>query len=174
VVGTPYSCPEPSGPHLGYVDQGARLVVQSIPLAGGAPVTLELPERRETMIDKSDPAEQHAQVLHSLGIVPLDLVAQPGGQYVSVVATSEYYIESLTDQLTGDQILPCLQASTGDWMLLDMASSSVAQRVRTECDLTVGPSSLFPQWKCGAPPDGEDTMEGNYMPTSIGALFGAR
>ena len=48
------------------------------------------------------------------------------------------------------------------------------QRIRTECDLTVGPSSLFPQWKCGAPPDGEDTMEGNYMPTSIGALFGAR
>lgn len=174
VTNTPYSCPEPSGARLAYVDQGARLVVQSIPLAGGAPVTLELPERRETMIDKSDPAEQHAQVLHSLGIVPLDLVAQPGGQYVSVVATSQYYIESLTDQLTGEQILPCLQSTTGDWMLLDMASSSVAQRVRTECDITVGPSSLFPQWKCGAPPEGEDSMVGTYMPTSIGALFGAR
>jgi hypothetical protein len=175
--GIPIECPEPSSPHLAFVTDGARLVMQSIPVSGGMPITLELPERRETMISTDDPAKQHAQVLHSLAITPIDLVALPGGQYVSVITTSEYYIESLTDQSTfpPTTVLPCLQATTGDWMLIDMASSSVAQRVRTECMLTVGPSDMFMGWACDAPPEGEATAMGaSYLPTSIGALFGAR
>ena len=172
VTGTPIGCPEPSGAHLAYVTQGARLVVQSIPLAGGMPITFELPERRETMISTDDPAQQHAQVLHSLSIVPLDLVVQPGGQNLSLVARSAYYIESLSDGI--QTILPCLQGTTGDWLLLDMAQTSVAQRVRTECMLTVGPGAFFRKWSCDAPPEAETTKVGEYMPQSVGALFGAR
>ncbi len=123
------ACPETSNNRVSYVADGARLLVQSLPIAGGNEITLELPERRETMVDAKDAARQHAQVLHPLGTVPLDLVALPGGQYVSVVTKNTYYIESLTDQLNG-VILPCLKTSTSDWLLVDMASSSIAQRVR--------------------------------------------
>ena len=59
-------------------------------------------------------------------------------------------------------------------MLLDMASSSIAQRVRTQCQLTVGPATTFPMWACDTPPDGERSKVGDYAPSSIGALFGAR
>ena len=71
-------------------------------------------------------------------------------------------------------ILPCLKTTTGDWLLMDLASSSVAQRVRTTCNLTTGPADVFVNWACDDPPDGEASTVGSYQPTSVGALFGAR
>lgn len=170
---TPVACPQPAGNHLAYVTEGAHVIVKSIPLDGTDGVTLEVPGRRETMVDKGDTAKQHAQVLKALGVVPLDLVTLPGGQYVALVTKSRYYIEELSDQF--QTILPCLDASTGDWLLIDMASSSVAQRVRTSCSLVVGPNAFFDMWECDVPPDGErNMMPTQYQPTSIGALFGSR
>jgi len=143
--------------------QGAQVVVQSIPVA--------LPARRESIIDTDDPAAQHAQILRALGTIPLDLVVLPGGQYIGLVTTSQYYIEELTSGATN--ILPCLDALTWDWLLLDVATSSIAQRVRTDCDLKNGPSSEFPNWACDMPPAGEASPS-PYRPLSVGGLFGAR
>ncbi|MEO8705054.1 MAG: hypothetical protein ABI867_33685 [Kofleriaceae bacterium] len=172
-------CP-PAGPlpanSVDYVTDGAHVIVQSIPLAGGMPVTLDVPGRRETIFDDDDPAKQHAQVLQAFGTVPLDLVALPGGQQVGIVTKSNYYIQQLTNGV--QVVLPCIDATTADWMLLDLASSSIAQRVRTSCALTVGPASPppdgFPNWKCDVPPPGERSSFGEYVPLSVGALFGAR
>lgn len=169
---TQLACPQPNATHVSFADAGAGMTLLSIPLSGGAPITLDVPGRRETIVDKLDPARQHAQVLKALTVVPQDLVALPGGQYVALVTKSRYYIEELSSG--GTVILPCLDATTGDWLLLDAASSSVAQRVRTACNLTVGPADIFTQWECDAPPDGEASDFGDYMPTSVGALFGAR
>jgi len=175
VPDSPTRCP-PGGPipasAVDYVTEGAHLIVQSIPLSGGMPITLDLPGRRETIFDDDDPAKQHAQVLQSFGTVPLDLVALPGGQQVGLVATSNYYIQQLSNGI--NVVLPCLDATTSDWMLLDLASSSIAQRVRTSCALVVGPADDFPNWKCDVPPPGERSSFGEYVPLSVGALFGAR
>ncbi len=173
----PVTCPQPSGNRLSFVIDGAAIIMQSIPLDGGAPIVLEVPDRRETIIDQDDPAMQHAQVLKSLGAVPVDLVTLPGGQYVGLVTKSRYYIEEYDP--TGLQvILPCLDVTTSDWLLLDMASSSVAQRVRTSCQLTPpggGPADVFTDWECDQPPLGEQSaFPPNYLPTSVGGLFGAR
>jgi hypothetical protein len=146
--------------------------VQSIPVAGGNPVEIQLPEERETMTSTDDMAEQHAQVLHPLSTLPLDLVALPGGQYVSLVTKNIYYIESLSD---GFQVLlPCMKVTTGNWYLIDMASSSVAQRVRSSCDLMYSMGAYFANWKCEAAPEGQRPALGEYMPVGVGALFGAR
>lgn len=174
---TPVVCPQPSGTRLSYTEEGAAIIVQSIPLDGGTPIVLEAPGRRETIIDQDDVAKQHAQVLKSLGAVPIDLVTLPGGQYVGLVVKNRYYIEEYDP--TGLQvILPCLDVSTGDWLLFDMASSSIAQRVRTACQLTPaggGPSDVFMNWECDEPPIGQKSaFPPNYQPTSVGALFGAR
>lgn len=172
---SPTRCP-PSGPPVpsavNYVSRGAHLVVLSIPLAGGTPIAIELPERRETIADTADPAGQHAQVLRAFGTIPLDLVALPGGQFVGIVTKSNYYIQQLTAGPT--IVLPCLDATTADWMLLDLASASLAQRVRTSCALVVGPANDFPDWACEEPPMGERSIFGDYQPSSVGALFGAR
>nr|MBA3454385.1 hypothetical protein [Deltaproteobacteria bacterium] len=172
----PVVCPQPTGSRLSYVADGASIILQSIPLDGGTPIELQVPGRRETIIDQDDVAKQHAQVLKSLGAVPLDLVTLPGGQYVGLVTKNRYYIEEY-DPSGIQVILPCLDVSTHDWLLLDMASSSVAQRVRTACQLTPpggGPSDFFMRWACDLPPLGEQSMFSIYQPTSVGALFGAR
>ncbi|CAN5575146.1 hypothetical protein BH11MYX1_BH11MYX1_22750 [soil metagenome] len=167
-------CSSTASVQLGYVTTGAALVVESIPLAGGAATEVDVPEPRETMIATNDPARQHAQVLRALSLQPLDLVALPGGQYVSVITANTYFITALGNGT--NVILPCLKAITGDWLLMDMASSSVAQRVRTKCDLSVGTptGSEFPTWICEDAPVGQTPALGEYQPTSVGALFGAR
>ncbi len=170
---TPAACPQPSATHLAYVSDGANLIVASVPLDGGAPITLQVPGRRETMVDKNDSARSHAQVLRAFGAIPLDLVALPGGQYVGIVAKSRYYIEQLDNGI--QTILPCLDGNTADWLLLDMASSSIAQRVRTSCSVFAEPGAFFSMWECDTPPAGESSMfMPNYQATSVGALFGAR
>lgn len=167
-------CQATTSVQLAYVTAGASIVIESIPLAGGAATEVDVPEPRETMIATNDPARQHAQVLRALSLQPLDLVALPGGQYVSLITTSTYFITSLGDGV--NVILPCLKTITGDWMLMDMANSSIAQRVRTRCDLSVGTptGSEFPTWVCEDAPVGQTPALGEYQPTSVGALFGAR
>ncbi|HEY6035610.1 MAG TPA: hypothetical protein VIV58_15155 [Kofleriaceae bacterium] len=172
-MSAPASCSTTSGTAVVYVTTGSSLVIDSIPLAGGAPTEVDVPEQREIMYSKQDDAHQHAQVLRPIALQPLDLVVLPGGQYVSLVTTNSYYIAALG---TGSGIiLPCLSSTTGNWMLMDMASASVAERVRTTCPLFVGPSdSIFTDWACDDPPEGQKSLEGDYIPSSVGALFGAR
>jgi hypothetical protein len=168
------ACPETSNTRVAYITDGARLVVQSFPIANGEAVTIEFPQRNETMIDMGDGAKSHAQVLHPFGTVPLDIVALPGGQYLSIITRSTFYIESATDSVFG-VILPCLKTETADWLLVDLASSSIAQRVRSHCNIThKRMGALFPNWECDQAPEGEKSMMGDYIPISVGALFGAR
>jgi hypothetical protein len=168
------ACPETSNNRVSYVTNGARLLVQSLPIAGGNAITVEMPERRETMADATDAARQHAQVLHPLGTVPLDLVVLPGGQYVSVVTRSSFYIESLINA-AAQLVLPCMKTQSADWLLVDMASSSVVQRVRTHCEITnIRPGAYFSMWECDQPPEAERSTQGDFLPVSVGALFGAR
>jgi len=167
------ACPETTNARVSYVDQGARLAVQSIPAAGGPATTVVLPERRETMIDTMDPSHQHAQVLHPLTSVPLDLVTLPGGQYVAIVMKNSYFIDSTFDGL--QYILPCLKVSSADWLLVDMASSSIGQRVRPHCMITnMRQGAYFSSWACDDPPEAETAKQGDFTPLSVGALFGAR
>jgi hypothetical protein len=162
------SCTATPQNDLGYAAEGATLIVASISLDGMDVVRLVAPDRRETMLDESDGAEQHAQVLKALSIVPLDLVTLPGGQFVSVIAQSKYFIVALLPDL------PCLDAMVEDWLLFDLASSAVAHRVRTFCEVEATPPFVtFPDWKCGDPPMSEQSRV-QYHPTSVGALFGAR
>nr|HEX4317107.1 hypothetical protein [Kofleriaceae bacterium] len=179
---SPIECPVTDNTltnYVAYVTTGAAMVVQSIPTTGSdAPLEFDVPDRRETMVSLDDDAQQHAQVLRAFSAVPNDLVALPGGQFVSVVASSEYFIQELveTGGVGGDKILlPCLDGKTSDWLEFDMASLSIASRVRTECNLTVGQADPpFVDWGCDVPPANETSKFGAYTPASVGALFGAR
>ena len=169
------SCPPDqttTGNFLAFVTAGANLIVESIPTGGGDPITFDVPDRRETIVNTDDDAHEHAQVLRAFDTLPLDLVALPGGQYLALVTTSNYFVQQLTDGIS-TVILPCLNADTADWLLIDMASESIASRVRTKCDLVVGPADPpFINWACDDPPSNEQSKFGSYTPASVGALFG--
>jgi hypothetical protein len=169
------SCTGGTANDVVYVDQGASIIVSSIPIDDTSqPITFVAPPRRETIIDSRDDAMQHAQLLKAISAVPVDLVTLPGGQYVSLITKSRYFIVTLRNIITGEVILPCLDAETHDWMLFDLASSAVSQRVRTFCSVIVQPmTGQFPMWACDQPPDAE-LSETEYKPTSVGALFGVR
>ncbi|HEY1548498.1 MAG TPA: hypothetical protein VGG28_11785 [Kofleriaceae bacterium] len=174
-TGDTASCTDETA-NIVFVSDGAHLIVQSIPEADPTSlISVDVPEPRETVISTDDPGMQHAQVLKSLAMTPLDLVTLPGSEYVSVVLQTRYFIQSLVQ---GSQVvLPCLDLTTGDWELFDFASTTVAQRVRTVCNLTIGPTTsqtLFKGWKCDDAPDGQNPTQGTYMPISVGALFGSR
>lgn len=171
---TQVACPATQSNAAIYASEGARLVVQSISFDGERPIVLEIPGRRETIIDIEDDARQHAQVLKAMGAVPIDLVTLPGGQYLAVQMESRYYIASLTSGF--ETLLPCLDVSTSDWLLVDLASASIAQRVRTYCNVdAVGQPAIFSDWDCDLPPEGErNALPLDYQPGSLGALFGAR
>ncbi|MDX2086667.1 MAG: hypothetical protein SFX73_02400 [Kofleriaceae bacterium] len=164
---TQIQCPvQTNEDRLRWVMDGASIAMVSVALTGNDAVTLNLPDRRETAIDTADLALQHAQVLKALSAVPVDLVVLPGGQYISLVTTSRYYVEDF------DVSIPCLDVTTADWMLVDMASSSVAQRVRTSCTITQ--RDVGEDWICDTPPLGQDHAFEAFIPASVGALFGAR
>jgi hypothetical protein len=164
---TAIQCPVQSdADRLRWVMDGASLAMVSVALTESDTVTLNLPDRRETAIDTADLALQHAQVLKAFSAVPVDLVALPGGQYVSLVTKSRYYVEDF------DASIPCLDVTTADWMLVDMASSSVAQRVRTSCSIVQ--RNVGNEWICDTPPLGQDHAFEAFLPASVGALFGAR
>lgn len=168
------SCTGGTADDVVYVAEGASVIVASIPLDGGTPIKFVAPPRRETIIDSRDDAQQHAQLLKAISTVPVDLVTLPGGQYVSLITKSRYFIVTLRNIITGEVILPCLDAETHDWLLVDLASSAVSQRVRTFCSVVVQPmTGQFPMWECDQPPEAE-LSEIEYKPTSVGALFGAR
>ncbi|HEY0253836.1 MAG TPA: hypothetical protein VGC41_20035, partial [Kofleriaceae bacterium] len=170
-------CSATSGTVFTYVTTGSSLVVDSIPQDGGDPTEIDVPEPRETMVSLQDDAHQHAQVLRALAVTPIDLVTLPGGQYVTLITSSTYFIAALVDGNSNQTILPCLKTQTSDWMLMDLSSSSVASRVRTKCDLSVGPhpaNTIFPDWACEDAPAGQTPTQGEYTPISVGALFGAR
>ncbi|MGE0546417.1 MAG: hypothetical protein AB7O24_32165 [Kofleriaceae bacterium] len=159
---------------LAWVEAGARLNLLSIPIAGGTPISIEIPGRTETIINIGDPAMGHAQVLKALGSTVNDLVALAGGQYIALVTQSRYYIEQY--ESGASVVLPCLDVTTSDWLLIDMATSSIAQRVRTSCNPIVGNTNVmeFRNWACDTPPEGEVSTFPSYQPRSVGALFGAR
>lgn len=170
-------CNATSGTVYLYVTTGASLVIDSIPLAGGDPTEVDVPEPRENMVSQDDDAHQHVQELRAMTLLPVDLVALPGSQYLSLITQNMYYIAALVDGSSNQEILPCLKTQTADWMLMDMSSASTAARVRTKCDLTVGPTpngTIFPRWACEDAPAGQMPTQGEFTPMSVGALFGAR
>ncbi|MFT3699108.1 MAG: hypothetical protein QM831_38535 [Kofleriaceae bacterium] len=170
-------CNATSGTVYLYVTTGASLIIDSIPLDGGDPTEVDVPEPRENMVSQDDEAHQHVQELRAMSLVPVDLVTLPGSQYLALVTQNLYYIAALADSSGTQEILPCLKTQTADWMLMDMSSASTAARVRTKCDLMVGPTpngTIFPNWACEDAPAGQMPTQGAYTPTSVGALFGAR
>jgi hypothetical protein len=161
-----------TGPDIDYVEDDAIELLTFVDLRGGGPTQFTLGRNRETMIDMDDPAHEHAQVMKPMSALPLDLVVLAGGEFVAVATRYMYHSNALTSGIT--IVLPQMDATTSDLILVDGATLTAAQRIRTDCDLTTGQADIFPNWECGAPDEAEVPRLGTFEPSALGALFGAR
>jgi hypothetical protein len=124
------------------------------------------------MIDSDDPAREHAQVMKPLSALPLDLVVLAGGEFIGIATRYKFHSNALTDGIS--VVLPDMDATTSDVILIDGATLTAAQRVRSRCSLVTGNADVFPNWECGATDEAEAPKLGEFETTALGALFGAR
>jgi hypothetical protein len=164
------------GAIIDYCDDDAIQVLISVDIRGGGPQVVRLPRRRETMIDTDDPAREHAQVMKPLSALPLDLVVLAGGEFVALATRYRFHSSALvqTGPLGNVVVLPQMDATTSDIVLVDGASLTPAQRVRSACTLVAGTADIFPNWTCGDATESEQPKFAQYETIALGALFGAR
>lgn len=160
------------GAQIDYVQEDAIETLVYVDLRGGGPTVIPLERRRESMIDTDDPAREHAQVMKPLSALPLDLSVLAGGEFVSVATRYKYHSNAYTSGVV--IVLPDMDGTTSDLILLDGATLTPAQRVRTRCLLVTGGADIFPNWECGVTDDAEAPRHGEFETTALGALFGAR
>jgi hypothetical protein len=161
-----------TGGEIDFVEDDAIEILTSIDLRGGGATQFAMNRRRETMIDTDDPAREHAQVMKPLSALPLDLVVLAGGEFIGVATRYKYHSSALTDGIV--VVLPEMDGTVSDLILIDGATLTAAQRVRTDCDLVTGNADIFPNWECATTDEAETPRLGTFEPTALGALFGAR
>lgn len=171
-VGTEPAKIQYAGAQIDYVQEDAIETLVYVDLRGGGPTTIPLERRRETMIDSDDPALEHAQVMKPLSALPLDMTVLAGGEFVSVATRYKYHSNAYTSGVV--IVLPDMDATTSDVILLDGATVTAAQRVRSRCVLIAGFADVFPNWECGATDDAEAPRQGQFETGALAALFGAR
>jgi hypothetical protein len=172
-VGTQAAKLQYDGATIDYVDDDAITLVISTDIRGGsAPLEFALPRRRETMIDMDDPAREHAQVMKPMSALPIDMVVLAGGEFVAVTTRYKFHSSAL---VSGTLIvLPVMDATTADVVLIDGATTTLAQRVRSECLLVTGNADFFPNWECGDADEAETPKLGQFEAVALGALYGDR
>jgi hypothetical protein len=165
-----------AGATIDYVEDDAIAQVISVDIRGGGPLAFALPRRRETMIDTDDPAREHAQVMKPMSALPIDLVVLAGGEFVAIGTRYMFHSNALVQSgpFGNITVLPVMDATTSDLILIDGATTTAAQRVRSQCDLTTGNADIFPNWECGATDEAEMPRFAEFETLSLGALFGAR
>jgi hypothetical protein len=161
-----------TGPDIDFVDEDAIELITFADLRGGGATQFSPGRRRETMIDRDDPAHEHAQVMKPMSALPLDLVVLAGGEFIAIGTRYKYHSSAYTVGLS--VVLPQMDATTSDLILIDGATLAPAQRVRTDCDLVTGQADIFPNWDCIATEAAETPRLGQFEPSALGALFGAR
>jgi len=66
-----------------------------------------------------------------------------------------------------------MDATSNEYVLVDIATGGYVQRVRSRCDLTTGIAQLG-NWEC-RPSTGQDVSQvGDFTPSTVAVLYGAR
>jgi hypothetical protein len=165
-----------AGATVDYVEDDAIAQVISVDIRGGGPLAFAMPRRRETMLDTDDPAREHAQVMKPMSALPLDLVVLAGGEFVAIATRYMFHSNALVQSgpFGNITVLPVMDSTTSDLILIDGATTTSAQRIRSQCELQTGTADIFPNWECGATDESEMPRFVEFETLALGALFGAR
>lgn len=156
----------------GVVD--AWLVLGEADVTGENMELFELPPVVERVLatDVDFPDQDLTQDLHANDVVARDLALLPGGEQLAITVSTILHGDEVTDGLSS--ILPQLDVTTEEYWLLDASTRVTAQRVRSRCTVVkeCSFSCYFDNWSCL--PDLDVPVVGDFVPSGMTALFGAR
>jgi hypothetical protein len=165
-----------AGSASGGTGQGSRIRLGSIRFDGTDFQEVLLAPKAEVMTYDGDQAKELALNIHADTEVALDLAVLPGAQYVAVIARMDSHRLARFDTLSGQKVIPEMDATVTDIVLADPASGGIQQRIRAKCVLTLiaRTNAEFPDWSCVTLIGAEQPLGGESTPTTIGALYGGR
>jgi hypothetical protein len=97
----------------------------------------------------------------------------PGAEELAFTMHTEIHGDAFQD-VFGDIVLPTLDMTTEEYVLIDASTLATSQHLRTSCTLVVGTCDagcIEDSWDCL--PD-IDTLSSMFTPSGMTALFGAR
>jgi hypothetical protein len=157
---------------------GARLVLVSDGYFGGAPTMVELPEGEESAVsvDFSGSGQRAVQQLDADRIRARDLAVLPGSEQLALLVQADFD-GAETGNIFGQPIIPRMEMTTIEYVLVSSASGTYAQRARTYCDLAWESNPLNPpvldNFECTQAP-GQDVTSVEFVPGTLTVLYGAR
>jgi hypothetical protein len=106
---------------------------------------------------------------------PVDLAVLPDGSRLAVVWNGSYDTVFFGDNPLGGALVASLTLTTSEYQLLDVATGTPLQRLRTRCAGTVLANDGFlKSFTCIQSP-GQDVVPGDgYSPAHVAVLYGER
>lgn len=160
----------------GHVDGAdAHLLVAKMPLSGGEPEILDLPntEERALAVDLEGNGQSGllrlAADLHSayaIGVLP-------DGEHVAILDAAVYIGVAAGDAGGGQPVIPAMQMITYEYQLVQLDTGLGAQRLRASCTIEWDPGALLDDFECARAP-GQDEAPVSFTPGELTAIFGSR
>ena len=156
---------------------GLRVVLVSASLAGAGPTRVNLPPAQERIEfnELQDPGQVVEERVDADKLRAFQLVALPGSEMVALLTEGYYHGDESGDAL-GTPIVPEMEITTYEYLLVNPATRAVVQRLRTWCDGQVlSPDAVFTSFRCGQGAD-QDVLDDahSYVPAQVSALYGGR
>jgi hypothetical protein len=155
-----------------------RLVLLSIGLDGANETRVELPpwQARAVALDYVAPGQAAEQALDADSLITYDLAVVPGADQLALLIRG-YYAGAQEGTYLGFPIIPAMELTTHEYLLIDSSTTSIVHRVRTGCDLSWESEPfnepIIDDWECSRTP-GQDIATNPYEPTHVSVLYGAR
>ncbi len=155
-----------------------RLVIVSTRFDGTGESRVEMApaQERARSNDFVAPGQTAMQILDADALVAYDLALVPGADQLALLVKGYYAGEEDGDFL-GSPIIPAMQLTAYQYLLVDAASGSLVHQVRTSCDLSWESDPFLPpvldDWACAQAPD-QDVSSTQYRPIHVAGLYGKR
>lgn len=155
------------------VISGGYVQLVAIDPVGGTRRQIDLPAQSQVLSNLDDPANELSNILQADLVQPLDLAVLPANEGVAVLSQMDANTTALGNGI--EEYIPAMAVTVYDMQLVDVATGSVSQRIRLACDAEYdGSNATFGEWQCAAPVAGTAPRGGEFHPTALGALYGAR
>jgi len=155
-----------------------RLLLVSIGLDGTGETRVELPpsQERAQSTDFSSTGQSAEQRMDADALDAYDLAVTPGADMVAILTYAYYHADEVGDFI-GAPIIPEMELTAYEYLLVNASTNAVVQRVRTACDLQWVSDPFNPpildSWVCTRAAE-QDVSEETYQPRQVSILYGAR